>query len=147
MLLWLPPLDGHGVQPRVKNGPPLAGHGAEAVRDEIARVITTLPDGLRRSLSWDQGAEMAQHAQIRIDTGLESSFCDPQSPWQRGTNANTDGLLRQYFPKRHRPRPPQPRRPRRRRSSSQHPAPKTLDCVHPPKPLTSFYALPSKVVL
>jgi IS30 family transposase len=99
MLLRLPPMDGHGVEPRVKNGPALAGHGAEAVRDAIAETITTLPAQLRRSLTWDQGAEMAQHAQLRIDTGLDIFFCDPQSPWQRGTNENTNGLLRQYFPK------------------------------------------------
>ena len=99
MLLHLPPMEGHGEKPRIKNGPPLAGHGAEAVRDEIARVIETLPDHLRRSLTWDQGSEMAQHAQLRIDTGLAIYFCDPQSPWQRGTNENTNGLLRQYFPK------------------------------------------------
>jgi IS30 family transposase len=94
MLLHLPPLDGHDG-PRVKNGPALAGHGAEAVRD----TITTLPEQLRRSLTSDQGAEMAQHAQLRIDAGLPVYFCDPRSPWQRGTNENTNGLLRQYFPK------------------------------------------------
>jgi IS30 family transposase len=99
MLLHLPPMEGHGLQPRVKNGPPLAGHGAEAVRDEIVRTIGSLPDQLRRSLTWDQGAEMAQHARLRIDTGLQVYFCDPHSPWQRGTNENTNGLLRQYFPK------------------------------------------------
>jgi transposase, IS30 family len=99
MLLHLPPMDGHGVEPRVKNGPPLAGHGAEAVRDEIARVIATLPAQLRRTLTWDQGTEMAQHAQLHIDTELQIFFCDPHSPWQRGTNENTNGLLRQYFPK------------------------------------------------
>jgi IS30 family transposase len=98
ILLHLPRMEGHGG-PRVKNGPALAGHGAEAVRDAIASAITTLPDQLRRSLTWDQGAEMAQHAQLRIDTGLPIYFCDPHSPWQRGTNENTNGLLRQYFPK------------------------------------------------
>lgn len=99
MLLHLPRMDGHGDRPRIKNGPALAGHGAEAVRDAIAEVIATLPDQLRRSLTWDQGAELAQHAQLRIDTGLDIFFCDPHSPWQRGTNENTNGLLRQYFPK------------------------------------------------
>jgi IS30 family transposase len=97
MLLHLPPMAGQG--PRVKNGPALAGHGAEAVREAIAAAITTLPEQLRRSLTWDQGAEMAQHAQLRIDAGLQVYFCDPHSPWQRGTNENTNGLLRQYFPK------------------------------------------------
>ena len=98
MLLHLPGMDGHG-QPRLKNGPALAGHGAEAVRDATAAAIVTLPEQLRRSLTWDQGAEMAQHAQLRIDSGLAVYFCDPHSPWQRGTNENTNGLLRQYFPK------------------------------------------------
>jgi IS30 family transposase len=99
MLLHLPRMEGHGEGTRAKNGPALAGHGTEAVRDEIAAQIVTLPEQLRRSLTWDQGAEMAQHAQLRIDTGLAVYFCDPQSPWQRGTNENTNGLLRQYFPK------------------------------------------------
>jgi IS30 family transposase len=99
MLLHLPRMRGHGDQARVHNGPALAGHGAQAVRDAIASAMTTLPQHLRRSLTWDQGAEMAQHAQLRIDTGLQVFFCDPHSPWQRGTNENTNGLLRQYFPK------------------------------------------------
>ena len=99
MLLHLPPMDGHGVGPRAKNGPALAGHGAEAVRDAITGTITTLPEQLRRSLTWDQGSEMAQHALLRVDTGLQVYFCDPHSPWQRGSNENTNGLLRQYFPK------------------------------------------------
>jgi len=99
MLLHLPRMPGHGEGARVKNGPALAGHGAEAVRDAIARTVATLPEALRRSLTWDQGAEMSQHAQLRIDTGVRVYFCDPHSPWQRGTNENTNGLLRQYFPK------------------------------------------------
>jgi IS30 family transposase len=98
MLLYLPPMDGR-EGPRVKDGPALAGHGAEAVRDAIAEAIITLPEQLRRSLTWDQGAEMAQHAQLRIQAGLAVYFCDPKSPWQRGSNENTNGLLRQYFPK------------------------------------------------
>jgi len=92
-------MKGHGTGKPVKNGPALAGHGAEAVRDAIAETIGSLPAQLRRSLTWDQGAEMAQHVQLRIDTGLEIYFCDPQSPWQRGSNENTNGLLRQNFPK------------------------------------------------
>ena len=99
MLLHLPPMEGHGAAPREKNGPALAGHGAEAVRDAITRTITSLPEQLRRSLAWDQGSEMAEHARLRIEAGLQIYFCDPHSPWQRGTNENTNGLLRQYFPK------------------------------------------------
>jgi len=98
MLLHLPPMPGHGG-PRAKNGPPLAGRGAEAVRDAITAQLVTLPDQLRRSLTWDQGTEMTEHAKLTIDSGLQVYFCDPQSPWQRGTNKNTNGLLRQYFPK------------------------------------------------
>ena len=99
LLLHLPRMAGHGPGERVKSGRALAGHGAEAVRDAIARTMASLPDQLRRSLTWDQGAEMTQHARLRIDTGLHVYFCDPHSPWQRGTNENTNGLLRQYFPK------------------------------------------------
>ena len=95
MLLHLPPPDG----PRRKDGPAVSGHGAEAVRDAIAAAIAGLPAQLRRSLTWDQGIEMAHHAQLRIDTGLPVYFCDPHSPWQRATNENANGLLRQYFPK------------------------------------------------
>ncbi|KIQ70155.1 Transposase, IS30 family [Wenxinia marina DSM 24838] len=99
MLLHLPRLPGHGEGPRIKNGPPLAGHGAEAVRDAIQCSIARLPKHLRRSLSWDQGAEMARHAELTVAADLPVYFCDPHSPWQRGTNENTNGLLRQYFPK------------------------------------------------
>src|SRR3954470_13079669 len=98
MLLHLPPAADRDA-PKIKNGPPVTGHGAEQVRDAITVAIGELPEQLRRSLTWDQGAEMAQHAQLRVDTGLAVFFCDPQSPWQRGTNENTNGLLRQYFPR------------------------------------------------
>jgi IS30 family transposase len=84
---------------RKKNGPALAGHGADAVRHAISASMMGLPRPLRRSLTWDQGAEMTQHARLRADTGLRIYFCEPRSPWQRGTNENTNGLLRQYFPK------------------------------------------------
>jgi IS30 family transposase len=79
----------------------LAGgnHDAATVRDAITRAILTLPAHLRRSLTWDQGGEMAEHTQFSIDTNVAVYFCDPHSPWQRGSNENTNGLLRQYFPK------------------------------------------------
>jgi IS30 family transposase len=99
MLLHLPRMEGYGIEPRVKNGPALAGRGAEAVKDAITTTITALPEQLRRSLTWDRGTELAQHAQLHIETGLQIYFADPHSPWQRGTNENTNGLLRQYFPK------------------------------------------------
>jgi transposase, IS30 family len=75
------------------------GRTAEVVADAIADKIGTLPAALRRTLTWDQGSEMAQHAAFTIKTGVEVYFCDPHSPWQRGANENTNGLLRQYFPK------------------------------------------------
>lgn len=86
MLLHFPPQPGHRQQPRDKHGPALAGHGAEAVRDAITRAMASLPEQLRRSLTWDQGSEMSQHSVLSIDTGLKVYFCDPQSPWHRGTN-------------------------------------------------------------
>ena len=97
LLLHLPRMTDHGHEARVKNGPALAGHGAEAVCNAITRTMITLPEQLCRSLTWDQGAEMAQHARLKIDARI--CFCDPHNPWQRGTNENTNGLLRQYFPK------------------------------------------------
>jgi IS30 family transposase len=76
-----------------------AGHGAEPVQNAMVAKISELPEQLRRTLTWDQGAEMANHIQIAEATGLNIYFCDPHSPWQRGTSENTNGLLRQYFPK------------------------------------------------
>ena len=76
------------------------GPDAEALADALAKSITTLPAQLRRSLTWDQGHEMADHRRFSVETGVEVYFCDPRSPWQRGSNENTNGLLRQYFPRR-----------------------------------------------
>ena len=76
------------------------GHAADVVADALADKIVELPEQLRRSLTWDQGKEMAAHARFSVQTGVPVYFCDPRSPWQRGSNENTNGLLRQYFPKR-----------------------------------------------
>lgn len=77
------------------------GHdrSAENTRLKLTALIQTLPAQMMRSITWDQGTEMAEHAILRVDTGVQVWFCDPHSPWQRGTNENTNGLLRQYFPK------------------------------------------------
>jgi IS30 family transposase len=76
-----------------------AGHGALAVQEALVAKMATLPDQLRLSLTWDQGREMSNHVAIADATGLDIYFCDPHSPWQRGSNENTNGLLRQYLPK------------------------------------------------
>jgi IS30 family transposase len=99
VLLHLPRAEGWGLQPPVKNGPALGGYGAEAMRAAIAAQMTTMPEQLRRSLTWDRGTELAQHAQLKIDAGIAVYFADPHSPWQRATNENTNELLRQYFPR------------------------------------------------
>jgi IS30 family transposase len=75
------------------------GHKAEQVADALAVSIQTLPRQLVRWLTWDQGNEMAEHARFSVATGVQVYFCDPKSPWQRGSNENTNGLLRQYLPR------------------------------------------------
>jgi IS30 family transposase len=99
MLIHLPREEGYRHKHTVKNGPALAGYGAVTMKNALAATITTLPEQLRRSLTWDRGKEMSAHADFRIETGVPVFFADPNSPWQRGTNENTNGLLRQYFPK------------------------------------------------
>ena len=99
LLVHLPRLQGYGTVPRVKNGPALGGYGAVAMKDALTTTMATMPAELLRSLTWDRGKELSAHAQIKVDTGIAVYFADPHSTWQRGTNENTNGLLRQYFPK------------------------------------------------
>lgn len=99
LLVHLPRLDGYGQQPRVKNGPALAGYGAKAMAVALTASMAALPQQLRKTITWDRGKELSNHAQFATDTGTRVFFADPHSPWQRPTNENTNGVLRQYFPK------------------------------------------------
>jgi IS30 family transposase len=99
MLVHLPREEGYRHKQTPKNAPALAGYGAITMKNALANTMSTLPAQLARSLTWDRGKEMSAHTQFKIETGIPVFFADPQSPWQRGSNENTNGLLRQYFPK------------------------------------------------
>ncbi|WP_437436948.1 IS30 family transposase [Rhodococcus pyridinivorans] len=99
ILVHLPRLEGWGERPPVKNGPSLGGYGAVAMNAALTTSMTTLPEQLRKTLTWDRGKELSRHARFALKTGTRVFFADPHSPWQRPTNENTNGLLRQYFPK------------------------------------------------
>lgn len=99
LLVHLPRLEGWGENPYVKNGPALGGYGAVAMNAALVATMTKLPEQLRKTLTWDRGKELSAHAQFALETGTKVFFADPHSPWQRPTNENTNGLLRQYFPK------------------------------------------------
>jgi len=103
MLIHLPREAGYGLIPRTKNGPALAGYGAITMKNALATTITTLPEHLRRSLTWDRGKELSAHVQFKVETGVPVFFADPQSPWQRGTNENT--VSAPVLPQGHRPCP------------------------------------------
>ena len=99
LLVHLPRMEGYGEIPPVKNGPALGGYGALAMNTALIATMTKLPEQLRKTLTWDRGKELSAHAQFALETGTKVYFADPHSPWQRPTNENANGLLRQYFPK------------------------------------------------
>jgi IS30 family transposase len=98
LLVHLPREEGWRHKQAIKNGPALAGYSAITMKNRLAQTMSALPEQLRRSVKWDRGKEMSAHAQFKIETGIPVFFADPHSPWQRATNENSNGLLRQYFP-------------------------------------------------
>ena len=147
MLLHLPRMDGHGTAPRVKNGPALAGHGAEAVRDAIATTITALPGQLRRTLTWDQGKEMARHAQLTADTGVPSTSAIRTAPGSAAPTRTPTACCASTSPRA--PTWPAgalmssaPSPPRSTAGHAKHSAGK-----HPPRPSTTSYSHSNKPVL
>ncbi|MFC3964474.1 IS30 family transposase [Nocardia jiangsuensis] len=99
LLVHLPRLQGWGAMAYVKNGPALGGYGAIAMNAALIAAMAKLPEQLRKTLTWDRGKELSAHAHFALATGTKVFFADPHSPWQRPTNENTNGPLRQYFPK------------------------------------------------
>jgi IS30 family transposase len=99
MLVHLPREEGYGLIPRTKNGPALTGYGAVTMANALNNTVADMPSLLWQSLTWDRGKELSDHARFTLESGMKVFFADPHSPWQRGTNENTNGLLRQYFPK------------------------------------------------
>jgi len=107
------------------------GHGADAVAAAVTARMTALPGWFARTLTWDNDREMARHARITAGTGINVYFADPYSPWQRGSNENTNGLLREYLPQGHRPQPAHPRPAPGHRRRTQRPPQKTPRLPHP----------------